>query len=216
MRKIAYMATMCVILFLCTKVIANQGVTNQAVSTTPTNSLPAFVESVEIEKADVNLSSSNSVYTVSSTNRADFLAMLTRLQKGYGHGIENVVNPTPAQKQAIDEIRETRKKLAEAGAIPVWDGSKWVDGCRLAINNADLTVSAINVLVTLNYWEQNYGSLSVPEKMQRIQVVSGEASATISALKKQLERAGFRVELDKSLGIWKVRTEEKGVGPAKP
>lgn len=216
MKKVAYMATMCVSLFLCTKGIADQGVTNQAVSTTPTNSLPAFVESVEIEKTGVDLSSSNSVYTVSSTNRAEFLAMLTRLQKGYGHGIENTVNPTPAQKQAISEIREARKKLAEAGAIPVWDGSKWVDGRRLAINNADLPASAVNVLVALNYWEQNYGSLSVPDKMKRIQVVSGEASATISSLKKQLERAGFRVELDKSLGIWKVRTEGEGVSPAKP
>jgi len=216
MRKVAYVAAMCISLFLCTKGIADQGVTNQAVSTTPTNSLPAFVESVEIEKTGVDLSSSNSVDTVSSTKRAELLAMLTRLQKGYGHGIESTINPTPAQKQAIDEIREARKKLAEAGVIPVWDGSKWTDGRHLAINNVNLPTSAVNVLVELNYWEQNGGRMSVPRPLQQKLADTGEVSGKISILRRELEKMGFRVELDKSLGIWKVRTEGEGVNPAKP
>ena len=162
MRKIVYMATMCVSACLSMKGFADGDATNKEVSSTLTNVKPSFVESVdakinrlnqleqsvssnsgdiaeihqlkeEMDKTGVDLALSNGMHKVASTKRAESLAMLTRLQKGYRLGIETTVNPAPAQKQVINEIRATRKTLAEAGAIPVWDGSKWFDGRNLAI-----------------------------------------------------------------------------------
>ena len=159
----------------------------------------------EIEKVGVDMTSSNGTNTVVSTRRAELLTTLTRLQAENGRGIENTVNPTPKQKQAIAQIKEVRKNLAEAMSIPVWNGSKWIDGRSLAFNNVDLPNHVKHALVQLNYWEQSYGSLSVPKELQDVVADSGEASATISAFKKEIGRAGFGLELDRSLGIWKIR-----------
>lgn len=162
----------------------------------------------EIEKMGVDMTSSNGTNTVVSTRRAELLTTLTRLHAENGRSIESTVNPTPKQKEVIAQIMEVRKNLAEEMAIPVWDGSKWIDGRSLAFNNVDLPNHVKNTLLQLNYWEQSYGSLSIPEELQGVMADSGEVSAAISTFKKEIERAGFGLELDRSLGIWKIRKDE--------
>lgn len=159
----------------------------------------------DIDRAGIDITTTNGTNIVTSTKRSELLATLTRLQPESGRGIENTVNPTPEQKQTIAQIREVRKSLAEAMSIPVWNENKWMDGRSLAFNNADLPITAKNALVQLNYWEQNYGDLSLPENMRGVLAISGEASAAISSLRKQSEREGFSLELDRSLGIWKIQ-----------
>lgn len=159
----------------------------------------------EIDRLGVDVVLSNGVYIITSTDRARLLERLTHLQSGCEPRIENTINPDPEQKQAINTIRATRRQLAEAGAVLVWDGQKWIDGRHMAFNGAVLSSSSRDTLVELNYWEQNYGALAISEDIHDVMMVSGEASAAISSLKKQLEREGFFVELDKVIGIWKIR-----------
>lgn len=180
-------------------------------------SAPAHMESIseirqlseEVDRLGADIAFSNGIYTVASMDRANLLERLMDLQGGCGPRIENTVNPNPEQKQAINTIRATRRLLAEAGAIPVWDGKKWIDGRHMAFNGAVLSSSSRDTLIELNYWEQNYGTLSIPEELHDIMTVSGEASAAISSLKKQLEQEGLFVELDKLFGIWKIRGDKE-------
>ncbi|MGI6494616.1 MAG: hypothetical protein ACOX5G_00720 [Kiritimatiellia bacterium] len=236
MRTFICLAVMCATTGLCASGIADDVTTNKTTTGTTTPQLSNMPESVhamisrlsqleraaamgsgnhaereklreEIDKAGIDMTNSNGANTVVSTRRAELLSTLASLYAENGRGVGSAVNPTPKQKQAIARIREVRKDLAEAMSIPVWEGDKWIDGRSLAFNNIDLPNHVKNALVQLNFWEQNYGSLSIPEELQGVVAESGEVSAAISTFKKEIERAGFGLELDRSLCIWKIRKD---------
>lgn len=161
----------------------------------------------DIDKIGIDLVSNEGTYTVLSTKRLELLAKLNSLQRGPCHNIATSANITTSEKKAILEIRRVRKEIANSGGILVWDGNKWADGRRLAVNNVNLPPAERMALVDLNYWEQSFGRLSVADNQNGKNVDMGETSAVISDLKTKLERSGFYVELDNILRIWKIRTD---------
>ena len=161
----------------------------------------------ELDKLGFDVVSSNGLYSVLSTKRSDMLIRLTSLQKGPRHSVETATNSTSTDRLFVIEIRKTRAEIAKSGGIPVWDGNSWTDGRRLALNNTTLAPPETAALVDLNYWEQNFGSLSVPEDQKGKYTDMGETSAVISDLKKRLARSGVHVELDNVRGVWMVRND---------
>ena len=110
----------------------------------------------------------------------------------------------PSPKQDRRRIIDLRLLLAREKIIPVWNGKTWVDGWSLISSGYELPKELADMLVNMNYTEQNLGFSCVPTEERNNITVSGEYWFRMGQSRAKLLKAGYPTAFDKTLGIWRI------------
>jgi hypothetical protein len=100
------------------------------------------------------------------------------------------------------ENKPVFRQLFDERVVPVWTGTNWIDSHLLASNGFTLSDRIQKQLTELNYWEQNFGIHSVPERKK--EPFSGRNIGKINGLRLAIINAGFSVKFDKTFSIWRI------------
>lgn len=154
----------------------------------------------QLDRIGIDVTSETNGYKVSSTQRLTLLDQLTELYQKSGHGLKgsSYLDADP------DDIRTAalakRESLVALGAIPVWDGEKWIDARWTATLGNTLLPDAAKGLARLNYLDRGYirWVSSAPGRASM-----GEVDSEFSAIKKELATMGIGIVLDPQLKIWR-------------
>jgi hypothetical protein len=98
--------------------------------------------------------------------------------------------------------RQICRELFDERVVPVWTGTNWIDSRLLAFNSFLLPENVQKRLTELNYWEQNFGIHSVPERKN--EPLSGRNIGKINGLRLVIIKSGFSVKYDKTFGLWRI------------
>lgn len=159
---------------------------------------------VELDRIGVDLKMKGDLYVVHSLRRSEILKELTQFDQQYGHGIETTVNPNAEEAGTIRLIRAKRAELMRLAGIPIWDGDRWVDARMSATHGRAISSEISMLLAQLNYWDRNYGELSMTEKMRDSYIVPGEVSWKVSLFKNELQSKEYSLQINAELGIWTI------------
>jgi len=108
------------------------------------------------------LTSETNGYKVSSTQRLTLLDQLTELYQKSGHGLKGLRILTADPDDIRTAALAKRESLVALGAIPVWDGEKWIDARWTATLGNTLLPDAAKGLARLNYLDRViFGGLAV-------------------------------------------------------
>ncbi len=110
----------------------------------------------------------------------------------------------PSPKQDRRQIIDIRLLLAREKIIPVWNGNAWVNGWPLISSGHELPQELADMLVNMNYTEQNLGFSSMPTEERCKMTVSGEYWFKMGQARAKLLRAGYPTAFDKTFGIWRI------------
>ena len=112
--------------------------------------------------------------------------------------------PTPrlsdTPKDAIKSTTGNGKKFLEAGILPVWTGSEWVDGMVLALNGFPVPEEIRTRLLNINFQERTFGAYFWPEsERKKVSQFSGFHPTDRFLLSRiTLEKLGYTLKFDKT------------------
>jgi hypothetical protein len=94
------------------------------------------------------------------------------------------------------------RQLIDEQVVPVWTGTDWIDSRFLAFNGFAPPDKVQKRIMELNYWEQNFGVHSAPERAK--EPFSGRNTGKIDGLRLAIINDGFLVKYDRTFGIWRI------------
>lgn len=121
------------------------------------------------------------------------------------HGLFSTLKAPIADRQDALNVSENKRilrQLFDERIVPIWTGTDWIDSRLLASNGFSLPDKIQQQLTELNYWEQNFGIHSVPER--KTEPFSGRNIGKINGLRLAIIKAGFSVKYDKTFYIWRI------------
>ena len=109
-------------------------------------------------------------------------------------------------KDAIKFTTGNGKKFLEAGILPVWTGSEWVDGMVLALNGFPVPEEIRTRLLNINFQERAFGAYFWPEsERKKVSQFSGFHPTDRFLLSRiTLEKLGYTLKFDKTFYVWRI------------
>jgi len=147
---------------------------------------------VEIKKFNLDSLSNDKTGVALSSTTSNLLLSLPLLP----------ASPTAIQENQSTENADVRRQLAKEHVIPLWIDNKWTDGAPLAVNGFSISPTIVSKLAELNYLEHLVGTHVAPERKHQASL--GGARPKILSLRYSINQAGYRVEFDKTFGIWRI------------
>jgi hypothetical protein len=130
------------------------------------------------------------------------LDQLTALYQQSGHALGNGFFPDVDPEDIRTAALPKRESLAALGAIPVWDGKKWIDGRWTATLGNTLSPDATKKLARLNYLDRGYIRWV---SAGRGRASMGEVESEFAEIREELVAMGIVIDLDPVLKIWCVK-----------
>ena len=145
----------------------------------------------ELQKFGYSSASTNKTFSQLSAKACD---LLSALKKPVGDSRESYLQ--------FPENNRLLRQMFDELVVPVWTGKDWADSRPLSFNGFNIPDKIQKRLMELNYWGQNFGVHSVPERAK--EPFSGRNTGKIDGLRLAIINDGFLVKYDRTFGIWRI------------